>query len=120
MCGIAGIINNSDKRVEEIIHKMTDAIAYRGPDDSGYLIDDNVALGHRRLSIIDLDNGHWCYDFQVEPAPGTLAINGGQWFSVDTPFGGYRQSGLGRENGRMGFEEYLETKVMALPVRRKK
>jgi aldehyde dehydrogenase (NAD+) len=48
---------------------------------------------------------------------GTLSINGAQWFSVDTPFGGYRQSGLGRENGRLGFEEYLETKVMALPAR---
>jgi aldehyde dehydrogenase (NAD+) len=36
---------------------------------------------------------------------------------VDTPFGGYRQSGLGRENGRAGFEEYLETKVIALPAR---
>jgi len=48
---------------------------------------------------------------------GTLSINGGQWFSVDTPFGGYRQSGVGRENGLLGFEEYLETKVMALPVR---
>jgi aldehyde dehydrogenase (NAD+) len=48
---------------------------------------------------------------------GTLSINGAQWFSVDTPFGGYRQSGLGRENGRQGFEEYLETKVMALPAR---
>ena len=58
MCGIAGIINNSDKRVEELIHNMTDAIWYRGPDDAGYLIDENVALGHRRLSIIDLDNGH--------------------------------------------------------------
>ncbi len=46
---------------------------------------------------------------------GTLGINGAQWFSVDTPFGGYRQSGLGRENGVLGFEEYLETKVMALP-----
>lgn len=44
---------------------------------------------------------------------GTLSINHAQWFSVDTPFGGYRQSGLGRENGRMGFEEYLETKVIA-------
>jgi aldehyde dehydrogenase (NAD+) len=51
---------------------------------------------------------------------GTLSINGAQWFDVDTPFGGYRQSGLGRENGLLGFEEYLETKVMALPVRRKK
>ena len=46
---------------------------------------------------------------------GTLALNGGQWFNVDTPFGGYKQSGLGRENGRQGFEEYLETKVMAVP-----
>jgi len=46
---------------------------------------------------------------------GTLSINGGQWFDVDTPFGGYRQSGVGRENGVAGFEEYLETKVMGLP-----
>ena len=58
MCGITGIVNKSDSRVEELIHNMTDAIWYRGPDDAGYLIDENVALGHRRLSIIDLDNGH--------------------------------------------------------------
>jgi aldehyde dehydrogenase (NAD+) len=49
---------------------------------------------------------------------GTLAVNGGQWFHVDTPFGGYKQSGIGRENGVMGFEELLETKVIALPPRR--
>ncbi|MDJ0785339.1 MAG: aldehyde dehydrogenase family protein [Myxococcota bacterium] len=47
---------------------------------------------------------------------GTLAVNGAQWFHVDTPFGGYKQSGIGRENGQMGFEEYLETKVMAVPA----
>jgi aldehyde dehydrogenase (NAD+) len=46
---------------------------------------------------------------------GTFSVNGGMWFDVDTPFGGYRQSGLGRENGLLGFEEYLETKVVALP-----
>lgn len=46
---------------------------------------------------------------------GTLSLNGAQWFDIDTPFGGYKQSGVGRENGVMGFEEYLETKVMALP-----
>ena len=49
---------------------------------------------------------------------GTLSVNGAMWFDVDTPFGGYRQSGVGRENGLMGFEEYLETKVIALPVRK--
>ncbi len=48
---------------------------------------------------------------------GTLAVNGAMWFAVDTPFGGYRQSGVGRENGILGFEEYLETKVMSLPAR---
>ena len=47
---------------------------------------------------------------------GTLSVNGGMWFDVDTPFGGYRQSGVGRENGLLGFEEYLETKVIALPA----
>lgn len=48
---------------------------------------------------------------------GTISVNGGMWFNVDSPFGGYKQSGLGRENGTQGFEEHLETKVMALPRR---
>ena len=48
---------------------------------------------------------------------GTISVAGAQWFHADTPFGGYKQSGLGRENGVAGLEEYLETKVIALPVR---
>ena len=47
---------------------------------------------------------------------GTLMVNGGFWNAPDVPFGGYRQSGLGRENGTEGFEEYLETKAIALPA----
>jgi aldehyde dehydrogenase (NAD+) len=50
---------------------------------------------------------------------GTLSVNGGMWFDIDSPFGGYRQSGVGRENGLMGFEEYLETKVIGLPGKKK-
>lgn len=46
---------------------------------------------------------------------GTISVNGGQWFHVDTPFGGYRQSGVGRENGEQGFDEHLQTKVIAIP-----
>jgi aldehyde dehydrogenase (NAD+) len=47
---------------------------------------------------------------------GTMSVNGGLWFGADAPFGGYRESGLGREHGTMGFEEYLETKTIGLPV----
>lgn len=54
MCGIAGIINPKGK---SSIRQMTDAIRHRGPDDDGYLIDEEVALGMRRLSIIDLAGG---------------------------------------------------------------
>jgi aldehyde dehydrogenase (NAD+) len=47
---------------------------------------------------------------------GTYAVNGGMYFGADAPFGGYKQSGLGREMGIEGFEEYLQTKTVALPA----
>ena len=47
---------------------------------------------------------------------GTLAVNGGLWFGPDAPFGGYKQSGVGREMGIEGFAEYLETKTIGLPA----
>src|SRR5438477_8893680 len=47
---------------------------------------------------------------------GTLAVNGGQWFGPDSPFGGYKESGQGREHGVAGFEEYLETKTVGIPA----
>ncbi len=46
---------------------------------------------------------------------GTVSVNGGLWFGPDSPFGGYKESGLGREHGIPGFEEYLETKTIGLP-----
>jgi aldehyde dehydrogenase (NAD+) len=47
---------------------------------------------------------------------GTLGVNGGIWYSADAPFGGYKQSGIGREMGIAGFEEYTETKLIAYPA----
>lgn len=55
MCGIAGVYGMSDKwDAAQTVQRMTDRIAHRGPDDQGTYADDHVALGHRRLSIIDL------------------------------------------------------------------
>ena len=47
---------------------------------------------------------------------GTLSLNGGQWFGPDSPFGGYKESGIGREHGVAGFEEYLQIKTIGYPA----
>ena len=56
MCGIAGF-SDRNKAKNEIIKNMANNLIHRGPDDFGYYVDDKVALGHRRLSIIDLKTG---------------------------------------------------------------
>ena len=56
MCGIAGYISEK-KPTKKIIKAMTDRIAHRGPDGEGFYLDDNIALGHRRLAILDLNTG---------------------------------------------------------------
>ena len=56
MCGFVGYINNKKKDKKEI-KKMNDKIKHRGPDDEDYYIDEDIALGFRRLSIIDLAGG---------------------------------------------------------------
>jgi asparagine synthase (glutamine-hydrolysing) len=59
MCGIAGIVALSGAPpAESDVARMCDAMTHRGPDDAGYLVDGPVALGMRRLSIIDLSGGH--------------------------------------------------------------
>lgn len=43
-----------------------------------------------------------------------MGINGGVWYAADSPYGGYKTSGIGRQNGVEGFETYLETKAVAV------
>jgi asparagine synthase (glutamine-hydrolysing) len=59
MCGIAGYIYlDKDKLADfSVVKRMTDSIIHRGPDAEGFYVKNNVALGHRRLSIIDLNTG---------------------------------------------------------------
>ena len=57
MCGICGIAGKYDKQ-KPVIENMMKSIYHRGPDGGGNYIDEDVALGFRRLSIIDLDCGN--------------------------------------------------------------
>jgi asparagine synthase (glutamine-hydrolysing) len=71
MCGIAGIVSLRGTPASEAdVVRMCDAMVHRGPDDAGYLVDGPVALGVRRLSIIDVAGGHQ----PVFNEDGTVAV----------------------------------------------
>jgi asparagine synthase (glutamine-hydrolysing) len=75
MCGITGWVSRATERPDEaLLHRMCDAIHHRGPDSEGIFIGDQVALGARRLSIIDLETG----DQPVRSQDGgvTIVFNG--------------------------------------------
>jgi asparagine synthase (glutamine-hydrolysing) len=59
MCGIAGVFDLREKRAIErsLVESMTRSLVHRGPDGEGYHLEPGVALGHRRLAIIDLEGG---------------------------------------------------------------
>lgn len=57
MCGICGIVSPGTPVALPTLHDMTDTMVHRGPDEEGHFVDNNVGLGHRRLSIIDRSSG---------------------------------------------------------------
>ena len=100
----------NDMRIaqEEIFGPVLAVIAYDTEDE---------ALAIANDSIFGLSGGVWSADgaralaFAKRMRTGTVNVNGGNFYGADAPFGGYRQSGIGREMGPEGFEEYLETKI---------
>ena len=79
--------------------------------------DDAVRIANN--SIFGLSGGVFSRDEERALAvarrirSGTFSVNGGNWFGPDAPFGGYKQSGIGREMGVAGLEEFLERKTFA-------
>ena len=76
MCGVAGFLNTSSAPASrDVLERMLDTIEHRGPDDRGFWIEDGIALGHQRLSILDLsDRGH--QPFVTEDGKGIIVYNG--------------------------------------------
>jgi aldehyde dehydrogenase (NAD+) len=109
---IRGLTNDARVAREEIFGPILVVLAHDGDDDAVRIANDSpyglsatvwgpperAALAAARLRT------------------GTVNVNGGVWYSADAPFGGYKQSGVGREMGMAGFAEYLETKLIATAV----
>jgi aldehyde dehydrogenase (NAD+) len=110
---IAGLDNNSRVAREEIFGPVLVVIPHDGDDDAVRIANDSPFGLSGSVDSGDVERAK---AVAARVRTGTLAVNGGVWFAADAPFGGYKQSGLGREMGVAGFEEYLETKLVAEPA----
>ncbi len=110
---IAGLDNSSRLAQEEIFGPVLVVIAHDGDDDAVRIANDSA---YGLSGSVDSGSLERATAVAARIRTGTLAVNGGVWFSPDVPFGGYKQSGIGREMGIAGFEEYLETKTVAFPA----
>jgi aldehyde dehydrogenase (NAD+) len=110
---VAGLDNSSRLAQEEIFGPVLVVIAHDGDDDAVRIANDSVYGLSGSVDSGSLERAH---AVARRIRTGTVAVNGGVWFSADAPFGGYKQSGVGREMGVPGFEEYLETKTLAFPA----
>jgi aldehyde dehydrogenase (NAD+) len=107
---IAGLDNNAKVAREEIFGPVLTVIAHDGDDDAVRIANDSPYGLSGTVFSADVERAN---AVAARLRVGTVNINGGVWYSADMPFGGYKQSGIGREMGLAGFEEYLETKAIA-------
>ncbi|HNA50595.1 MAG TPA: aldehyde dehydrogenase [Mycobacterium sp.] len=110
---IAGLDNTARVAREEIFGPVLTVIAHDGDDDAIRIANDSPYGLSGTVFSADPDRAQAA---AARLRVGTVNVNGGVWYSADAPFGGYKQSGVGREMGLAGFEEYLELKVIATAV----
>ena len=110
---IAGLDNTSRLAQEEIFGPVLVVIPHDGDDDAVRIANES---DYGLSGSVDSGSLERAKSVAARIRTGTIAVNGGVWFNGDAPFGGYKQSGIGREMGVAGLEEYLETKVVAEPA----
>ncbi|HUR76865.1 MAG TPA: aldehyde dehydrogenase family protein [Acidimicrobiales bacterium] len=110
---LVDVDQNASIAQDEVFGPVLVMLAYRDDDDA-------VAIANN--SIFGLSAAVFGSDTERATAiarrirSGTVSINGGMYYGPDAPFGGYKQSGNGREMGVAGLNEYLEQKTLAVPV----
>ena len=80
MCGIVGICNFFNKPNKEIVKLMNKAIHHRGPDDEGYFNNETISFGHKRLSILDIENSR---QPMIDKTNGNILIYNGEIYNFE-------------------------------------
>jgi aldehyde dehydrogenase (NAD+) len=110
---VVGLGNDARVAREEVFGPVLVALPHDGDDDAVRIANDSPYGLSGAVHAGDPERA-WAVARRVRT--GTMSVNGGVWYGGDVPFGGYKQSGIGREMGRAGFEEYLELKAVAEAV----
>lgn len=107
----ADVTNDMRIAQEEIFGPVLVVIAYEDDDDAVRIANDSIY----GLSGAIIGSPERALRMARRIRAGTLNVNGANFFAPDSPFGGYKQSGIGREMGVAGLEEYLQIKTVAVP-----
>jgi aldehyde dehydrogenase (NAD+) len=107
---VVGLDNSARVAREEIFGPVLVVIPHDGDDDAVRIANDSPYGLSGAVHSGDAERA-WAVARRVRT--GTMSVNGGVWYGGDVPFGGYKASGIGRESGILGFEEYLEAKAVA-------
>lgn len=106
---IAGVDNSAEIAQCEVFGPVAVVLPYRDEaealaiaNDSRYGLSGSVFSGSRDRAL----------QFAAKVRAGSMNVNGGVFYGADAPYGGYKTSGLGRQNGHEGFEQHLETKII--------
>ena len=108
---LADVDPDSQVAQEEIFGPVLTVIPYEDDDDAVRIANDSPyglsggvfsASEERALAIA------------TRVRTGSISVNGGDWYGADGPYGGYKTSGIGRQNGTEGFETYLQTKLIGI------
>ncbi len=108
----ADVDNSMTIAQEEIFGPVLVMIAYEDDDDAVRIANDSPYGLSGTITSGDLDRAK---AVARRIRTGTLGLNGGVWYGADAPFGGYKQSGIGRQCGLEGLEIYTETKTVGWP-----
>jgi aldehyde dehydrogenase (NAD+) len=110
---LAGVDENAEVAQDELFGPVLVVLPHDGDDDAVRIA--NNSIFGLSGSVLSADRER-ALGVARQIRCGTMSVNGGLYYAPDAPFGGYKQSGMGREMGEAGIEEFLERKTFAEPA----